>query len=91
MAHDRNCIVIAGYPETVDISLKWPTSDEYYSSVVAANADGEFWNCRKSFVDSANKIWALESEHGLFCEEIEGLGNVAMGIGKCPTKPFEIE
>ena len=83
MAHERNCIVTAGYAETVDNTSNWPTSEEYYSSVVAAWADGETLTGRKSFVCSTDKRWALNWQGGFLCEKIEGFGNVAMGIGKC--------
>jgi hypothetical protein len=91
-ALEHNCIVSAGYLETIDIWSTWPTTVEYYSSVVVVNSDGEtISNYRKSFVYPPDTRWALKGKDGLFCKEIDGLDNVAMGIGKCPAQPFEIK
>ncbi|KAH7321650.1 carbon-nitrogen hydrolase [Rhexocercosporidium sp. MPI-PUGE-AT-0058] len=85
-----DCIVTAGYPEKVDISPKWPASPEYYNSAITVNADGEtIANYRKSFLYYTDETWALEGPDGFYDGEIEGLGNVAMGICKWPTKSFE--
>ncbi|CAG8951966.1 hypothetical protein HYFRA_00000701 [Hymenoscyphus fraxineus] len=75
-----NCIVTAGYPEKVDIKAKWPASPEYYNSAITVNAEGEtVANYRKSFLYYTDETWALEGS-GFYSGEIDGLGNVAMGI-----------
>jgi len=75
------CVVTVGYPEKVDITPKWPASPEYYNSAITVNADGEtIANYRKSFLYYTDETWALEGPDGFFDGEIEGLGNVAMGI-----------
>jgi predicted amidohydrolase len=87
-----NCVVTVGYPEKVDVTPKWPTSPEYYNSAITVNADGEtVANYRKSFLYYTDETWALEGPDGFFDGEIDGLGNVAMGICKWPTKSFERE
>lgn len=84
------CVVIVGYPEKVDISPKWPASPEYYNSAITVNKDGEtISNYRKSFLYYTDSKWALEGPDGFFDGEIDGLGNVAIGICKWPTKSFE--
>ncbi|KAH6715419.1 carbon-nitrogen hydrolase [Leptodontidium sp. MPI-SDFR-AT-0119] len=76
-----NCVVIAGYPEKVDLSPKWPASPEYYNSAITVNAEGEtIANYRKSFLYSTDETWALEGPDGFYDGEIDGLGTVAMGI-----------
>ncbi|CAL3965844.1 unnamed protein product [Diplocarpon coronariae] len=85
-----DCVVTAGYPEKVDISPRWPASPEYYSSAITVNAEGEtIANYRKSFLYHADETWALEGPDGFYDGEIDGLGNVAMGICKWPTRSFE--
>lgn len=75
------CVVTVGYPEKVDLTPKWPASPEYYNSAITVNADGEtIANYRKSFLYYTDETWALEGPDGFFDGEIEGLGNVAMGI-----------
>merc|ERR1711977_516740 len=75
------CVVTVGYPEKVDVTPKWPASPEYYNSAITVNADGEtIANYRKSFLYYADETWALEGPDGFFDGEIDGLGNVAMGI-----------
>jgi len=79
-----------GYPEKVDMKPKWPSSPEYYNSAIVVNAEGEtIANYRKSFLYYTDETWALEGPDGFYDGEIEGLGNVAMGICKWPTKSFE--
>ncbi|KUJ19961.1 carbon-nitrogen hydrolase [Mollisia scopiformis] len=86
----HNCNVIVGYPEKVDVSLRWPASPEYYNSAITVNADGEtIANYRKSFLYYTDETWALEGPDGFYEGSIPGLGNVAMGICKWPTKSFE--
>jgi protein N-terminal amidase len=86
-ALEYGCMVIAGYPEKVDVTAKWPASPEYHSSVIVVDAHGEIIaNYRKSFVCSPDQKWALEGDGDFYDGEIEGLGNVVMGIGKCLTK-----
>ncbi|KAH7321651.1 carbon-nitrogen hydrolase [Rhexocercosporidium sp. MPI-PUGE-AT-0058] len=76
----HNCIVAAGYPEKVDVSKKWPANPEYYNSCIMVNAEGEtIANYRKSFLYYTDETWALEGK-GFYAGEIEGLGNIAMGI-----------
>ena len=78
----HNCIVAAGYPEKVDSStnVKFPSSPEYYNSVIVVNEDGEtIANYRKSFLYSTDETWALEGD-GFYSGAINGLGEVAMGI-----------
>jgi len=85
-----DCVVTAGYPEKVDITPKWPASPEYYNSAITVNAEGEtIANYRKSFLYYTDETWALEGPDGFYDGEIDGLGNVAMGICKWPTKSFE--
>ncbi len=86
------CVVTVGYPEKVDLAPKWPASPEYYNSAITVNADGEtIANYRKSFLYYTDETWALEGPDGFYDGEIDGLGNVAMGICKWPTKSFERE
>ncbi|PVH78587.1 carbon-nitrogen hydrolase [Cadophora sp. DSE1049] len=76
-----DCVVTAGYPEKVDITPKWPASPEYYNSAITVNAEGEtIANYRKSFLYYTDETWALEGPDGFYDGEIDGLGNVAMGI-----------
>lgn len=87
-----NCNVTVGYPEKVDVSPKWPAGPEYYNSAITVNAEGEtIANYRKSFLYYTDETWALEGPDGFYSGEVEGLGNVAMGICKWPTKSFERE
>ena len=88
----HNCVVMAGYPEKVDVSHKWPSGPEYYNSAIVVNADGEtIANYRKSFLYYTDETWALEGPDRFYSGLIEGLGNVALGICKWPTKSFERE
>lgn len=67
-------------------------SPEYYSSSITINRDGEtIANYRKSFLYYTDESWALEGPDGFYDGEIQGLGNVAMGICKWPAKSFERE
>lgn len=78
-----NAAVVVGYPEKVDVSDKWPTSPEYYNSAMIVNRDGEtVANYRKSFLHTTDKKWALEGTTGFFYDRSQGLGRMAMGIGK---------
>ncbi|CAG8958844.1 hypothetical protein HYFRA_00011795 [Hymenoscyphus fraxineus] len=86
------CVVTVGYPEKVDITPKWPASPEYYNSAITVNSEGEtIANYRKSFLYYTDETWALEGPDGFYDGEIEGLGNVAMGICKWPTNPYKFE
>lgn len=79
----HNCVVAAGYPEKVDVSRNWPTSAEYYNSVIVVNGEGEtIANYRKSHLYYTDETWALEGPDGFFQGRINGLGHVAMGICK---------
>lgn len=83
LKYDTN--VIVGYPERVDVSSKWPTGPEYYSSAIVVNGDGEtIANYRKSFLYAIDETWALEGESGFFAADIPGLGNTALGICESP-------
>lgn len=76
-----DCHVTVGYPEKVDITPKWPASPEYYNSAITVNREGEtIANYRKTFLYYTDETWALEGPDGFFDGEIDGLGNVAMGI-----------
>jgi protein N-terminal amidase len=49
-------IVIVRYLEKVDATLTWPASEQYHSSVIVVDVDGEMIaNYRKSFVYSIDK------------------------------------
>ncbi|KAK9770424.1 putative CN hydrolase domain-containing protein [Seiridium cardinale] len=75
-----NCVVAAGYPEKVDVSRQWPTSPEYYNSVIVVNQEGETTgNYRKSHLYYTDETWALEGS-GFYKGYIPGVGRVAMGI-----------
>lgn len=68
------------------MSSKSPTSPEYYNSAVTVNSEGQVVaNYRKSFLYYTDETWALEGP-GFYDGEIEGLGNVAMGICMCSLK-----
>ncbi|KAI0434756.1 carbon-nitrogen hydrolase [Xylaria sp. FL1042] len=76
-----NCVVTVGYPEKEDVKLKWPTSPEYYNSVLAVNADGEtIAHYRKSFLYYTDETWALEGPEGFYGGFIPHFGTTAMGI-----------
>ncbi|KAI5924155.1 carbon-nitrogen hydrolase [Camillea tinctor] len=76
----HNCKVVVGYPETADVSYKWPTSPEYYNSAIVVNEDGDTCgHYRKSHLYYTDETWALEGT-GFFKRQIPGLGKVAMGI-----------
>lgn len=80
----------AAHDSQVDVSPKWPASPEYYNSAITVSADGEtLANYRKSFLYYTDETWALEGPDGFYDGEIEGLGNVAMGICKWSTRSFE--
>ncbi|RDA86388.1 hypothetical protein CP532_1074 [Ophiocordyceps camponoti-leonardi (nom. inval.)] len=89
------CIVVAGYPEKVDVSPKWPTGPEYYNSAIVVNADGEtVANYRKSFLYYTDETWALEGNEGFYDGFIPGLGNTSIGICKTmlnPDPPYKFE
>lgn len=77
----HNCLVAVGYPEKVDVAQKWPTSPEYYNSLIMVNGEGEtIANYRKSFLYYTDETWALEGPDGFFEGHIPGLGDCAMGI-----------
>ncbi|KAM4056155.1 carbon-nitrogen hydrolase [Hirsutella rhossiliensis] len=76
-----NCVVLAGYPEKVDVSPKWPTGPEYYNSAIVVNQEGEtIANYRKSFLYYTDETWALEGDGGFYDGFIPGLGNTSIGI-----------
>ncbi|KAK7912030.1 carbon-nitrogen hydrolase [Apiospora marii] len=76
-----NCVVGVGYPEKVDVASRWPTSPEYYNSLIVVNGEGEtIANYRKSHLYYTDETWALEGTEGFFTDHIPGLGNCSMGI-----------
>ncbi|KAG9255378.1 hydrolase, carbon-nitrogen family protein [Emericellopsis atlantica] len=76
-----DCTVIAGYPEKVDPSSKWPTGPEYYNSAIIVNGDGEtIGNYRKTHLYRTDETWALENPEGFYKGFIPGLGHTAIGI-----------
>ncbi|RWA12378.1 hypothetical protein EKO27_g2725 [Xylaria grammica] len=76
-----NCVVTIGYPEKEDVESKWPSSPEYYNSVIAVNADGEaIAHYRKNFLYYTDETWALEGPDGFYGDYIPELGTTAMGI-----------
>ncbi|KAK8079098.1 hypothetical protein PG994_002905 [Apiospora phragmitis] len=82
-----NCVVGVGYPEKVDVASRWPTSPEYYNSLIVVNGEGEtIANYRKSHLYYTDETWALEGTEGFFTDHIPGLGNCSMGIYVSPYK-----
>lgn len=80
-----------GYPEKVDVSVKWPASPEYYNSALVVNGDGDtIANYRKSFLYYTDETWALEGKEGFFRGDIPRVGNVAMGICM-DLNPYQFE
>ncbi|KAM3440407.1 hypothetical protein MY4824_002121 [Beauveria thailandica] len=75
-----NCTVIAGYPEKVDVTPKWPTSPEYYNSAIVVSPDGEtIANYRKSFLYYTDETWALEGD-GFYSGFLPSIGFASLGI-----------
>ncbi|KAM3526561.1 hypothetical protein NHJ13051_003401 [Beauveria bassiana] len=75
-----NCTVIAGYPEKVDVTPKWPTSPEYYNSAIVVSPDGEtIANYRKSFLYYTDETWALEGD-GFYSGFLPNIGFASLGI-----------
>ncbi|KAM3504217.1 hypothetical protein MY10362_003709 [Beauveria mimosiformis] len=82
-----NCTVIAGYPEKVDVTPKWPTSPEYYNSAIVVSPDGEtIANYRKSFLYYTDETWALEGD-GFYSGFLPNIGFASLGI--CNPYKFE--
>ncbi|KAG8159310.1 hypothetical protein KVR01_010971 [Diaporthe batatas] len=76
----HNCHVVAGFPEQVDVSDRWPTSPEYYNSAIIVSNEGEMIGTyRKHFLYMIDETWALEGP-GFGKDYIPGLGQTAMGI-----------
>ncbi|OTA90248.1 hypothetical protein M434DRAFT_398125 [Hypoxylon sp. CO27-5] len=76
-----NCVTLVGYPEQADIKTKWPTSPEYYNSVIIINGEGEtIGNYRKSFLYYTDETWALEGQDGFWEGFIPGLGHTSLGV-----------
>ena len=76
-----NCPVAVGYPEKVDMSHNWPTSPEYYNSLILVNEEGEtIANYRKTHLYYTDETWALENPKGFYQGWIPGLGQAAIGI-----------
>lgn len=79
----HNCHVVAGFPEQVDVSDRWPTSPEYYNSAIIVSNEGEMIGTyRKHFLYMIDETWALEGP-GFGKDYIPGLGQTAMGICEC--------
>ncbi|KAH7318582.1 carbon-nitrogen hydrolase, partial [Stachybotrys elegans] len=75
-----DCVVIAGYPEKVDLADQWPADPEYYNSAIVVNEDGEtIANYRKTHLYYTDEPWALEGRK-FFEGHIPGLGPTAIGI-----------
>ncbi|RYP70644.1 hypothetical protein DL769_004890 [Monosporascus sp. CRB-8-3] len=88
IALKHNCVVSVGYPEKVDVKPKWPTSPEYYNSVITINGEGEtVANYRKAHLYYTDETWALEGPEGFWEGYIPGLGHTSMGI--CMDLKFE--
>ncbi|SPN97654.1 uncharacterized protein DNG_01167 [Cephalotrichum gorgonifer] len=76
-----NCHVAVGYPETTDISHKWPADPEYYNAAIVVGPDGEnVAHYRKTHLYYTDQTWALEGNHGFYGDHITGLGQTAIGI-----------
>ncbi|KAK4679289.1 hypothetical protein QC764_202890 [Podospora pseudoanserina] len=89
LKHD--CAVVVGYPEKVDVSARWPANPEHYNSALIVNRDGDtVGNYRKLHLFYTDETWALQGRDGFFRGNVEGLGNVALGI--CTDiNPYELE
>ncbi|KAI0456798.1 carbon-nitrogen hydrolase [Xylaria acuta] len=87
-----NCVVTVGYPEKVDVKSKWPTSPEYYNSVIVVNSDGEtIANYRKTFLYYTDETWALEGPEGFYGGFIPELDTTA-SMGICmDLNPYKFE
>ncbi|RYO92544.1 hypothetical protein DL762_001578 [Monosporascus cannonballus] len=84
----HNCVVAAGYPEKVDVSQHWPTSPEYYNSLIVVNSEGEtIANYRKTHLYYTDETWALENPNGFYRGYLPGIGRAALGI--CMDLKFE--
>lgn len=87
----HNCTVTVGYPETADVSHKWPTGPEYYNATIVVGRDGEtITNYRKSFLFYTDETWALEGQDGFFDGYIPGLGYATVGICM-DINPYQFE
>ena len=78
------CNVLVGYPETADVSYKWPTAPEYFNAAVMVGPEGDnVAHYRKTHLYYTDETWALEGPDGFYGDHITGLGQVAMGICEC--------
>lgn len=85
MALKHDCTVAVGYPERTRIPSG---EEEFYNSLIVVNGDGEtVANYRKTFLYYTDETWASEGD-GFYQGEIQGLGQVAMGICK-PSSAME--
>ncbi|KAG5950904.1 hypothetical protein E4U53_004215 [Claviceps sorghi] len=83
-----DCIVIAGYPEKIELVDTWPADPEYYNSALIVDADGDVvGNYKKAHLYYTDETWALEGPSGFHSQRIPGLGNIALGI--CMDLKFE--
>lgn len=85
-----DCAVAVGYPETADVSHKWPTSPEYYNALIVVNRDGDTWaHYRKSHLYYTDESWALEGD-GFWKGFMPGIGKVALGICKLTSSSLDL-
>ncbi|KAK8116596.1 uncharacterized protein PG998_004877 [Apiospora kogelbergensis] len=76
-----DCTVAVGYPEKADVSHKWPTSPEYYNSLIVVNREGDTWaHYRKTHLYYTDESWALEGPEGFYKGYLPGVGKIALGI-----------
>ncbi|KAG5986605.1 hypothetical protein E4U43_005440, partial [Claviceps pusilla] len=81
IALQHECVVIAGYPEKVDLTDHWPADPAYYNSALIVDADGDvIGNYKKAHLYYTDETWALEGPSGFLSQRVPGLGDVAMGI-----------
>lgn len=81
--------MVVGYPETVDITEKWPASPEYHNSALIVDPAGEaIVNYRKAHLYPLEEKWSLEGPYSFYDGEIPGFGNVVMGLGKWQPRTF---
>ena len=84
-----DCTVVAGYPEKVDVSHKWPASPEYYNSAIIVDGEGQtVGEYRKNHLYCIDETWALEGQGGFYTGEITGVKNAILGISMDLTYVF---
>ncbi|OAA75769.1 amidase [Akanthomyces lecanii RCEF 1005] len=76
-----DCVVVTGYPEKIDPLECWPSDPEYYNSAIIVDGDGDVvGNYRKSHLYYTDETWALEGRRGFYTGQVQGLGNMVLGI-----------